>query len=104
MRNGHLMTSIVPIVALGTMLTAEWSVAEEGIEIRAARVCAGLAHLDLTAQGSLKIDNFSVQADNAKGTATIKKDGVDIATMDKLTYEKYSDCLFKMVSVLSGLK
>ena len=103
MRICHVINAVVTIVAVGATLTVERCLAEEGPEVRAARVCAGLARLDSASQGSLKIDNFDVQADS-KGTVTVTKDGVNLATMDKLTYEKYNDCLFKMTNVLSGSK
>jgi hypothetical protein len=104
MRIDHVTKSIIPfaVVAAAT-LTVQRSFAEEGPEIRAARVCNGLAKFDSQSQGSLKIDNFDVTADS-KGTVTITKDGINLATMEKVTYEKYTDCLFKMTGVLSGVK
>jgi hypothetical protein len=75
--------------------------AQDGIEVRAARVCAGMGQMNSTGQGALKIDNFDLQA-TTNGTVTIKRDGVDLGKVERGTYESYRLCLTEVMRILAS--
>src|SRR5260370_1079379 len=74
--------------------------AEDAVEVRAAKVCAGVGQSGWNAQGPLKVDNLSVQGD-VNGTLSVKRDGVDLGKIDKGTYQDYTKCLFTMTGLMS---
>ena len=51
-------------------------------------------------QGSLKIDNLTAQGDG-NGTYILKRNGVDLGKIEKLTFEKYVDCLVQVINLIS---
>jgi hypothetical protein len=74
--------------------------AEDPIEIRAARVCAGIGQINSESQGTIKIDNLDLRA-TTNGTVTIRRDGVDLGKIDKGTYESYTACLIAVMKLLA---
>jgi hypothetical protein len=77
------------------------ALAQEGPEVRAARVCVGIGNTDLRAQGPLHIDNLIVSGD-ANGTLTISNStGATLGALPKGSYDKYVDCLTTITRLLS---
>ncbi len=74
--------------------------AEDGIEVRAARVCAGIGQINSESQGALKIDNFDLRA-TTNGTVTIRRDGVDLGKIEKGSYESYKSCLVEVMRIIA---
>jgi hypothetical protein len=89
------------MVAVTLLITAMLNTAsaEDGVEVRAAKVCAGMGQAGWNAQGPLKVDNLSVQGD-VNGTITVKRDGVDLGKIDKGTYQDFTSCLIGMTKLL----
>jgi len=75
-------------------------IADEGVEVRAARVCAGLAKYDGNFQGGFKLGDVSVQGDS-NGTVHITKDEADLGKMEKGTYAQYVSCLTQVIVLIS---
>jgi hypothetical protein len=72
---------------------------QDTVEVRAAKVCAGVGQSGWDAQGPLKVDNLSVQGD-VNGSITVKRDGVDLGKIDKGTYQDYTSCLIEITKLL----
>lgn len=89
-------------IAVLVALTAlqQVSFAQEGIEVRAAKVCAGIAKEGGTFQGTFKVDDLTVSG-NANGTVTVSKDGVNLGGFVKGTYAEFSSCLIKVIELIS---
>ena len=92
---------VLTAVPLGITLFSDELAAEDGPEIRAAKVCLGVGQSGWNAQGPLKIDNLSVQGD-VSGNITVKRDGVDLGKIEKVTYENYTTCLSTVIKLLSA--
>ncbi len=71
-----------------------------GIEARAAKVCGGLVSGQINTHGSIQVDDLSVKGDT-NGSITIAKNGVDIGTVAKGSYEQYTTCLLQVMRILS---
>jgi hypothetical protein len=89
------------VIICAASLSAQSKVAfgEDTVEVRAARVCAGIGQSGWNAQGPLKLDNLSVQGD-VNGTITVKRDGVDLGQIDRGSYKDFSSCLIRMTELL----
>jgi hypothetical protein len=74
--------------------------AQEGVELRAARVCAGIGQQGGSFQGTFNVENLRVEG-NANGTATVKRDGVDLGKIEKGTYQDYSKCLIEVIKLIT---
>jgi hypothetical protein len=99
MRNNHLVY-LTLISALGSLSISYQSMAQEGIEVRAAKVCAGVGETGWNAQGPLKVDDLSVQGD-VSGTITVKRNGVDLGKIEKGSYQNYTSCLIEVIKLLA---
>ena len=73
---------------------------KENVEVRAQRVCGGIVKQQSNFRGTLKVDNLTIQGDG-NGDVTIKRDGVDLGLIEKGSYEKYIDCLTRVIELIS---
>ncbi|MGO7792889.1 hypothetical protein [Rhizobium ruizarguesonis] len=73
--------------------------AETEIETRAARVCAGLGSSATDFQGSLTVDDLSVNGEG-NGTVTLSRNGVDLGKIQPGTYQQYNDCLLSVMKLI----
>jgi hypothetical protein len=92
----HGLTTVVlcltPHVAFGQ---------QEGVEVRAARVCAGIGQGGGNFQGELNVGNLNIEG-NANGTVTLKRDGVDLGKIEQGTYKDYTACLIEVIKLVGG--
>src|SRR5258708_5083054 len=92
---GHLHVVIL------LFLTPHVSFAQqEGVEVRAARVCAGIGQGGGNFQGNFNVGNLNIQG-NANGTVTVKRDGVDLGKIEQGTYRDYTSCLIEVIKLIS---
>ena len=80
---------------------ASSSFAQDTVEARAAKVCAGMGEQQGNFQGTLHLENLTIQGDG-NGTVTFKRDGVDLGRMERGTYSQYTDCLTQVITLLSS--
>jgi Pentapeptide repeats (8 copies) len=98
--NGKILYHGVVLALLTTSISHRAHADNQlGVEVRAAKVCAGVGQTGWNAQGPLKVDNLSVQGD-PNGTITVERDGVDLGKFDKGTYQDYTTCLMEMTKLL----
>ncbi len=76
------------------------SSAQEGVEVRAARVCAGIGQQGGNFQGAFNVGNLSVQG-SANGTVTVKRDGVDLGKIEQGAFRDYTSCLIEVIKLVS---
>jgi hypothetical protein len=74
--------------------------AEDPPEVRAARVCAGMGEQRGNFQGTLHIEDLTVQGDG-NGTVAFKRDGVDLGKMEPGTYGQFTECLTQVIKLIS---
>jgi hypothetical protein len=102
MRISFFKTAPGLALLLVVMLASSQSFAEDGIEVRAARVCAGIGKMEQTSQGVLTIDNLDLRA-NTNGTVTIRRDGVDLGKIEKGSFQEFKSCLLEVMKILAKL-
>jgi hypothetical protein len=86
--------------AIALVILCRETFAQEGVELRAARVCAGIGQQGGSFQGTFNVENLRVEG-NANGTATVKRDGVDLGKIEKGTYQDYSKCLTEVIKLIT---
>jgi hypothetical protein len=99
-RSAYVYVRHMIMAAAAVTILPHYSFAQEGVEVRAARVCAGLGQQGGSFQGTFNVDNLSVRGDS-NGTATIKRDGVDLGKFEKGTYQSYAACLIAVIKLIS---
>lgn len=100
-----MLVSLRVLLCAGTllacMLSSIYAVADDTIELRAARVCAGVAKSGWDAKGPLEIDNLRVGGSDVEGNISVSRDGVDLGGIDKGTYKDYKECLVTVLNILT---
>jgi hypothetical protein len=91
---------IYPFILAVAAMTPPYALAEDGVEQRAARVCAAIGSGTLKSQGAFDVDNLNIKG-NANGTLTISREGVDLGQSAKGTYENYTSCLIQVMKLLA---
>jgi hypothetical protein len=87
---------------IAAVLSTHVSLAQqEDIEVRAARVCAGIIKQAGDFDGSFKVDNLTVQG-TGNGTYTIRRDGVDLGKFEGGTFKDHSMCLVEVIKLLAN--
>jgi hypothetical protein len=94
------MGGFAMMVASAALIGASSFASAEGIELRAARVCAGLGQRDATVQGLVTVDNLTAQTTGG-GTVNLKQNGVDLGKVEKLAPSDLTDCIIRVMELLS---
>jgi hypothetical protein len=87
------------IMAVAVTVLPVHTFAQEGVEVRAAKVCGGFGQQGGTFQGTFNVDNLSIRG-NPNGTVTLKRDGVDLGQIQRGTYQDYTACLSQVIKLL----
>ena len=58
--------------------------------------------MDASANGSLVIDGFSVEGQDANGHFILKREGVYAGTFEKGSYPEHIECIVKVIKALKG--
>lgn len=74
--------------------------ADQYIEERASKACAGWGNTTNKSQGAVTIDNLSIKGDG-QGTITVYRDGVDLGHFSSGTFDQYHKCLIEVIKLIS---
>jgi hypothetical protein len=95
---------VIILVALAALPHPSFAQAQqaqqEGNEIRAARVCAGIGRESGSFLGTFSVGDLRVRGD-ANGFAILQRDGVDLGKIEKGTFHEFTECLIKVMQLLS---
>jgi hypothetical protein len=89
------------VAAILTTLLTGTATADETVEARAERVCAGIGQTGSISQGAFKIDNLSIQRD-ANGIVTLKRDGVKLGEIAQNSYLDHTVCFVEVMALISS--
>ncbi|MBY3249877.1 hypothetical protein [Rhizobium laguerreae] len=97
MRN---VTALTAMLLFAAALVPQASMAQDAIEVRAAKVCAGIGSLVSKSQGEVTVDNLELST-TGNGTVSISRDGVDLGKVNQAEYKDYVSCLTTVIGLLS---
>src|SRR5580704_14890256 len=92
-----LIICMVAAVSIDTIS----SFAQEGVEVRAAQVCAGIGQIAGNLQGSVDVGNLNVQG-IGNGTVIVRRNGADLGKIERGSYKDYTTCLIEVIKLISA--
>ena len=101
MRRTKRAGSGLAVAAILSILLTETAVAEQEVEGRAQRVCAGIGQMGSSFQGSFNVDDLSIQRD-ANGTVTLARGGVKLGEIGRASYADHLVCLVEVAALISS--
>jgi len=91
------MAVAATLMALLTRISA----AEDGVEARAERVCAGTGQAGLSFTGAFTVDNLTIRRD-ANGTVTLERGGTKLGEIGQKSYVDHTVCLVEVIALISS--
>jgi len=90
------------VVATTSMaLPAGISIAEDGVEARAERVCTRIAQTGPRFQGAFNVDDLNIRRD-ASGTVTLARGAVKLGQIGQTSYADHLVCLIEVTALISS--
>jgi hypothetical protein len=77
------------------------SIAEEGVESRAERICTRIAQTGAQFQGTFDIDDLNIQSE-VNGTVTLKRGRVKLGEIEQKSYVDHTVCFIEVMALISS--
>jgi hypothetical protein len=89
------------VAAASMVLLTGISIAEDGVEARAERVCTLIAQTGTRFQGAFDVDDLNIQTE-VNGTVTLKRGGIKLGEIGQKSYIDHTVCLVEVMALISS--
>ena len=97
-----IRTSCIGLVVAAAVMACltRISVAEDGAESRAERICTRIAQTGGRFQGAFDVDDLNIQTE-VNGTVTLKRGGIKLGEIGQKSYVDHTVCLVEVIALIS---
>jgi hypothetical protein len=99
MRTGMAFVGFVLAAGVMAFLT-RISIAQDGAESRAERICTRIAQIDTPFQGAFDVDDLNIQSE-VNGTVTLKRGGIKLGEIGQKSYVDHTVCFVEVMALIS---